>query len=37
MNPKDKYCTLVIQPKVAEFEKVFADKLQTPPVSKTQP
>jgi len=30
LNPKSKYCTLVIQPKVAEFEKVFAKKLQAP-------
>jgi peptide-methionine (S)-S-oxide reductase len=28
LNPKDKYCTLVIQPKVAEFEKVFANKVK---------
>lgn len=33
LNPKDEYCTLVIQPKVAEFEKVFAKKLQTPPTT----
>jgi peptide-methionine (S)-S-oxide reductase len=30
LNPKDEYCTLVIQPKVEEFEKVFAKKLQVP-------
>ena len=30
-NPKDEYCTLVIRPKVEEFEKVFAKKLQAPP------
>jgi len=29
LNPKDEYCTLVIRPKVEEFEKVFADKVQT--------
>jgi peptide-methionine (S)-S-oxide reductase len=28
LNPKDEYCTLVIQPKVAEFEKVFADRVK---------
>ena len=28
LNPKDEYCTLVIQPKVAEFEKVFANKVK---------
>jgi peptide-methionine (S)-S-oxide reductase len=28
LNPKDEYCTLVIRPKVAEFEKVFADKVK---------
>jgi peptide-methionine (S)-S-oxide reductase len=28
LNPKDQYCTLVIQLKVAEFEKVFADKVK---------
>jgi peptide-methionine (S)-S-oxide reductase len=31
LNPKDEYCTLVIQPKVDEFAKVFADKVRTSP------
>ena len=35
LNPKDEYCTLVIQPKVAEFEKVFADKLKHPRTATT--
>jgi peptide-methionine (S)-S-oxide reductase len=35
LHPKDEYCTLVIQPKVEEFEKVFAKKLQAPAVAKT--
>jgi peptide-methionine (S)-S-oxide reductase len=30
LNPKDEYCTLVIRPKVEEFEKVFAKKLRAP-------
>ena len=34
LHPQDQYCTLVIQPKVAEFEKVFADKLQPLPAAK---
>jgi len=29
LNPKDKYCTLVVQPKVAEFEKVFSNKVKS--------
>jgi peptide-methionine (S)-S-oxide reductase len=29
LNPTDEYCTLVIRPKVEEFEKVFADKVQS--------
>jgi len=28
LNPKDEYCTLVIRPQVAEFEKVFGEKLK---------
>lgn len=36
LNPKDKYCTLVIQPKVEEFEKVFAKKLQAVPAKADQ-
>jgi peptide-methionine (S)-S-oxide reductase len=34
LHPKDQYCTLVIQPKVAEFEKVFKDELQPPSAAK---
>jgi methionine-S-sulfoxide reductase len=34
LNPKDQYCTLVIRPKVEEFEKVFAKKLQRPQTAK---
>jgi peptide-methionine (S)-S-oxide reductase len=37
LHPKDEYCTLVIHPKVEEFEKAFATKLQTPAVAKTDP
>jgi peptide-methionine (S)-S-oxide reductase len=37
LNPQDQYCTLVIQPKVEEFEKVFAKKLQTPPITTATP
>jgi peptide-methionine (S)-S-oxide reductase len=33
LNPKDEYCTLVIRPKVEEFEKVFGKKLQAPATS----
>jgi len=29
LNPTDEYCTLVIKPKVEEFEKVFGDKVRT--------
>jgi peptide-methionine (S)-S-oxide reductase len=29
LNPDDQYCTTVIQPKLAEFKKVFAAKLRT--------
>jgi peptide-methionine (S)-S-oxide reductase len=36
LNPKDEYCTLVIQPKVEEFKKVFGDKVQNPPAAKTE-
>ena len=28
LNPEDEYCSLVIRPKVEEFEKVFADKVR---------
>ena len=28
LNPKNQYCTTVIQPKLAEFKKVFAEKLR---------
>jgi peptide-methionine (S)-S-oxide reductase len=35
LNPKDEYCTLVIRPKLEEFEKAFADKLQTSPAAAT--
>jgi peptide-methionine (S)-S-oxide reductase len=35
LNPNDEYCTLVIRPKVEEFEKVFAEKVQTLPVATT--
>ena len=34
LNPKDQYCTLVIQPKVEAFEKAFADRLQPEPPAK---
>jgi peptide-methionine (S)-S-oxide reductase len=38
LNPKAEYCTLVIQPKVDEFKKVFGDKMQTPqPAAKSEP
>lgn len=38
LNPENKYCTLVIQPKVEEFKKVFGDKMQTPqPAAKSGP
>jgi peptide-methionine (S)-S-oxide reductase len=36
LNPKDEYCTLVIQPKVEEFKKVFGEKIQTPPAKTEQ-
>ena len=29
LNPKHQYCTTVIQPKLAEFKKVFAEKLRS--------
>ena len=35
LHPKDEYCTLVIQPKVEEFEKVFAKKLHPASTSAT--
>jgi peptide-methionine (S)-S-oxide reductase len=35
LNPTDEYCTLVIRPKVEEFEKVFADKVRPAPVATT--
>ena len=38
LNPADEYCTLVIRPKVEEFEKVFADKVKTlPPAAAPAP
>jgi peptide-methionine (S)-S-oxide reductase len=36
LNPKDQYCTLVIRPKVEEFEKVFPKKLNAPSIAKTE-
>jgi peptide-methionine (S)-S-oxide reductase len=30
-HPRQPYCAAVIAPKVAEFEKVFKDKLKAPP------
>ena len=35
LNPDNEYCRLVIRPKVEEFEKVFAEKLQTAPAATT--
>ena len=29
-NPNDRYCTLVIKPKMDKFKKVFAQKLKIP-------